>query len=93
MRCIVAGAFSFLIAYILVSVVRLLWNFDTIPKVIMFFAGVFFAANIVNFKLSDILSRVLPEEGPSVWMTGVLGGAVILVLSVSTGIIKLFSIT
>lgn len=86
------GAFSFLVAYSLISLVKLMWNIDTVPGVIVFMAGVFLAGNILNYKLTKLFRRIRPKQAPSIAMAIVYGGTVIGGLSILIGIFLIMAV-
>lgn len=55
---IAIASLSFLAAWLLISSVKLVWNFDTLPKVMMFTVGVFLLANIINYKAMPLILKL-----------------------------------
>jgi len=85
----VFGIFSFLIAFLIVSVLRPIWMINTAGRAVLFAIGVFLLANVICYKVSQMLLRSNPDK--SIYSTKIMivGGSVILFLSLFIGIIKI----
>lgn len=89
---LIFGSFSFLAAFLLVSAAKMIWTINSASRAILFMIGIFLAANIICYKASLFALKKNPDKSMYSKKVMIVGGSVILLMSLFIGLIVVMSV-